>query len=188
MKEIKRLAVFCGSRPGRDPAYVNAARAFGELLVRRGITLVYGGGDVGLMRTIADVVLDGGGEVIGVIPRQLVDREVAHRGVTELFVVDGMHDRKALIYVLSDVIVALPGGIGTFDELFEALTWNQLGLHAKACGLLNVTGYYDPMVTMLERAAGEGFVGPLEKMLVVEGEGDRLLDRLVERQTELESL
>jgi uncharacterized protein (TIGR00730 family) len=178
---MKRLAVFCGSRFGDQEAYRDAARSLGNLLVERGITLVYGGGDVGLMGTIADTVMGRGGEVVGVIPQSLVDREVAHHGITELHVVDGMHDRKALIYHLSDAALALPGGIGTFEELFEALTWNQLGIHAMPCGLLNVGGYYDPLAAMIRSATEHGFIEAPERFLLVESDADRLLDRLAER-------
>ncbi len=175
---MKRLAVFCGSRHGDDPAYADAARGLGALLLERRCGLVYGGGDVGLMGVVADTVMDGGGEVIGVIPGMLVDREVAHKGLTRLDVVDSMHERKARMYELADAVVALPGGIGTFEELFEALTWNQLGIHRRPCGLLNVAGYYDPLAEMVRRAGAHGFVPNPDELLLVDDEARRLLERL----------
>lgn len=180
---LQRIAVFCGSRHGTDEAYGGAARRLGEVLVRRGLGLVYGGGRVGLMGTIADTVMAGGGEVIGVIPQRLKDREVAHQGISELHVVDSMHDRKALMYRLADAVVALPGGIGTLDELFEALTWNQLGYHQKPCGLLNVAGYFDPLVTMIRRAGEHGFVPRADALLAVAGDGEELIEQLAVRRT-----
>lgn len=156
--QLRRIAVFCGSSPGAKPVYQEVAREVGALLAKRQLGLVFGGGKVGLMGATADAVLAGGGEVIGVIPRILEEREVAHRGLTELQVVETMHERKRRMYAMSDAMIALPGGIGTFEEIFEALTWNQLELHAKPCGLLNVDGYYDPLVEMLERSVDQGFV------------------------------
>ena len=179
--KLQRVAVFCGSSPGADPIYREAAVELGELLVRRGLGLVYGGGNVGLMGTVADTVMEGGGEVVGVIPRMLVEREVAHHGITDLRVVGSMHERKRLMYQLSGAMLALPGGMGTFEELFEALTWNQLGLHQKRCGLLNVAGYYDPLAEMVDKAVEEGFVRtPHREYLCVETDPGRLLDRLAE--------
>ncbi len=176
---FRRIGVFCGSNSGRDLVYRDAAAAFGELLVGRGLGLVYGGGDVGMMGVIADTVLAGGGEVIGVIPRSLVDRELAHRGVTDLQIVDGMHERKRRVYQQSDAVVALPGGAGTLDELFEAFTWNQLGIHFRPTGLLNVAGYFDPLIAMLDRMADEGFLRRVQRdWLVVAGEGPELLAAL----------
>lgn len=166
---MNSLGVFCGSNSGVDPAYREAAVALAELLVERRITLVYGGGDVGLMGVLADTVMAGGGRVIGVIPQSLVDREVAHRGITELQVVDGMHERKKKIYQQVDAVVALPGGAGTLDELFEAFTWNQLGIHFKPVGILNVGGYYDPLVAWLERAVDQGFLRRAQRDLLVVG-------------------
>lgn len=178
---MKRLAVFCGSRHGDDEVFTAAARSFGELLLARGCALVYGGGDVGLMGVLADTVMDGGGEVIGVIPEALKDREVAHLGLTRLHVVATMHERKALMYELSDAVAALPGGLGTFDELFEALTWNQLGFHRHPCGLLNVAGYFDPLAEMVRRASAHGFVHRPEELLLIDEDPRRLLDRLDQR-------
>ena len=177
--EMKRICVFCGSHFGADPAYRAAAAEFGQRMVERGLGLVYGGGDVGMMGTVADAVLAGGGEVIGVIPRSLRDREVAHSGLTELVVVDSMHERKRLMYARADAVVALPGGLGTLDELFESMTWNQLGIHLKPAGLLNVSGYFDPLVAMLDRALDQGFVGrAYTDFLLVEPTAEGLLDAL----------
>jgi uncharacterized protein (TIGR00730 family) len=153
-----RLCVFCGSSPGLSPHYAEAAAAFGRAMVRHGSALVYGGGRVGLMGVIADAVLAAGGEAIGVIPRALVERELAHEGLSTLHIVDSMHDRKRLMAELSDGFVALPGGVGTLEELFEQWTWAQLGIHGKPCGLFNVTGYFDPLIAMVERMIGEGFL------------------------------
>ncbi len=177
--ELKRLCVFCGSHFGADPAYRAAARELGERMVERGLGLVYGGGDVGLMGVLADAVMAAGGEVIGVIPRSLRDREVAHHGITDLQIVDSMHERKRLMYAQAEAFVALPGGIGTLDELFESITWNQLGIHLKPAGLLNVGGYFDPLVAMLDRAFAQGFVGrAYTDFLLVEPGVDALLDAL----------
>jgi len=178
---MRRVCVFCGSHFGADPLFRRAAAELGELLVDRGLGLVYGGGDVGLMGVIADTVLDRGGEVIGVIPRSLVDREVAHRNLTELQVVESMHQRKLRIYEQGDAVVAMPGGIGTFEELFEALTWNQLEIHFKPAGLLNAGGYFDPLVAMLDRAVDQGFLRATQRaLLAVDDDPAALLDRLGE--------
>ena len=155
---MKRICVFCGSRPGVRPAYRAAAEAVGGLLAERGIELVYGGGNVGLMGIVADAVLAGGGEVVGVIPQQLVDWEVAHKGVTRLEVVDSMHTRKARMFELADGFVALPGGFGTLDEMFEMLTWRQLGLGKKPCAFLDVQGFWQPLMTMLDTMVRERFL------------------------------
>ena len=155
---MKTICVYCGSNSGNDPAYAAHARALGDRLATDGITLVYGGGNVGLMGVVADAVLTGGGEVIGVIPQQLVDWEVAHRGVTRLEVVDSMHARKARMFELADGFVALPGGFGTLDEMFEMLTWRQLGLGRKPCAFLDVGGFWQPLMTMLDRMVSERFL------------------------------
>ncbi len=177
--DLKRICVFCGSHFGADPAYRSAARELGERMAERGLGLVYGGGAVGLMGVVADAVLAGGGEVVGVIPRSLRDREVAHRGLSDLQVTDSMHERKRLMYAQAEAVLALPGGIGTLDELFEAMTWNQLGLHLKPAGVLNVGGYFDPLVAMLERAQGQGFIGrSYRDFLLVESSVDAMLDAL----------
>lgn len=157
---LTRICVFCGSRPGASLTYSHAAREMGDLLAARGLGLVFGGGKVGLMGTVADAVLAGGGEAIGVIPRTLVEREVAHEGLTDLHVVETMHQRKAAMASLADAFIALPGGIGTLEELFEVWTWSVLGFHAKPVGLLNVDGYYDDLLRFLDTAVGEGFFHP----------------------------
>jgi uncharacterized protein (TIGR00730 family) len=176
---MKRVCVFCGSSNGARRAYPDAAKSLGQALARRRIGLVYGGGKVGLMGTIADVVMEGGGEVIGVIPDALVDRELAHREVTELLVVRSMHERKAKMADLSDAFIAMPGGFGTFEEFCEIITWAQLGLHRKPCGILNVESYYDPLLTLFDRAVAEGFIYPENRQLVIqETDSDRLLDLL----------
>ena len=158
MPQINSLCVYCGSANGNDPAYLALARDFGTELARRGIALVYGGGKVGLMGTVADAVLAGGGKVVGVIPRQLVELEVAHPGLTELVVVETMHQRKTRMYELSEAFVALPGGFGTMDEMFEMLTWAQLGLHRYPCAFLDVRGYYAGLRGLMDHMVDEGFV------------------------------
>ncbi len=155
---MRRLCVFCGSNPGRLPAYREAAAALGRTLAERGVGVVYGGASVGLMGVVADAALAAGGEVIGVIPRALMDRELGHAGLTELRVVGSMHARKAMMAELSDGFVALPGGAGTLEEIFEIWTWAQLGDHDKPCGLLNVAGFYDRLIGFLDHAASEGFM------------------------------
>ncbi len=176
---MKRLAVYCGSSMGTDPAFADAARALGEAMAARGIGLVYGGGRLGLMGVVADAVMANGGEAYGVIPQALIDLEVAHAGLTELHVVTSMHERKAKMTELTDAFVALPGGIGTYDELFEAWTWNALGYHAKPFGLLNVAGFWDEMIAFLDTATAKGFMSPARRaqLLVaqtVEGAVDAL--------------
>jgi uncharacterized protein (TIGR00730 family) len=179
MAPLRRICVFCGSSPGASPAYAEAARHFGQLLARRGLGLVYGGGNVGLMGILADAVLEEGGEVIGVIPHSLVTREVGHRGLTDLRVVDTMHERKALMADLADGFVALPGGIGTLDEWFEIWTWAQLGLHAKPCALLDVADYYSPLLAFLDRMVEERFLRDAHRAFVlVDTDAERLLDRM----------
>jgi len=176
---MKRVCVYCGSSPGNQPIYREMAEAMGGLLARRGLGLVYGGGNVGLMGIVADATLAGGGEVIGVIPAALADREVAHAGVTDLRVVDSMHTRKALMAELSDAFIAMPGGVGTFEEFFEAVTWTQLGVHRKPCGLLNVGGFYTPLAAFIDQAVTEGFIKPIHRaMIVVDDDPERLLNSL----------
>lgn len=177
---VRRLCVFCGSSPGRDPAYVACARELGELLAQRGIGLVYGGARVGLMGTVADAVLEAGGEVTGVIPKALLEREIAHLGLTDLRTVDSMHARKALMADLSDGFVALPGGLGTLEEFFEITTWAQLGMHRKPCGLLNVRGFYDALIAFLDHAVLERFLRPENReMLLVETTPGAMLERVL---------
>ncbi len=176
---MRRICVFCGSSAGADPRFRAAAERLGALLARRGIGLVYGGGRLGLMGILADSVLDHGGEVIGVIPRALARKEVAHQGLGDLRVVGSMHERKALMAELADGFIALPGGLGTLDELCEILTWAQLGLHAKPNGLLNVAGYFDHFLKFLDRAGEDQFVRPDHRgLLLVDIEPEALLDRL----------
>ena len=166
---MARICVFCASTPGLRPSYAEGARALARALVEGGHSLVYGGGNVGLMGVIADAVMAQGGEVVGVIPHTLMAREIGHTGVTRLHVVDSMHERKALMADLSDAFVALPGGVGTFEELFEAITWTQLGLHRKPCGLLNVDGFYDGLLQFLDHAWAEGFIKPETRAIVSAG-------------------
>ena len=173
------ICVFCGSNAGRDAAFGAAARQLGEVLAREGRHLVYGGGGVGLMGVLADAVLAAGGTVTGVIPEALAAREVAHRGLTELRIVTSMHARKALMSELADAFVAMPGGFGTLDELFEIVTWAQLGMHAKPIGLLDVKGYFDPLLRLADRSVADGFVRPEHReLLLVESSAERLLARL----------
>ena len=155
---MKSICVYCGSNAGSKPAYSERAIALGTRLAKENLTLVYGGGNVGLMGTVADAVLAAGGEVVGVIPQQLVDWEVAHRGLTKLEVVDSMHERKARMFDLADAFVALPGGFGTLDEMFEMLTWRQLGLGDKPCAFLDVDGFYAPLIAMMDRMVDERFL------------------------------
>jgi uncharacterized protein (TIGR00730 family) len=179
---IRSICVFCGSSSGVKGTYEAAARAFADHAARRGIRLVYGGASVGLMGATADAALGAGGEIVGVIPRALVDREIAHSGLSELHVVETMHERKAMMAELSDAFVALPGGLGTLEELFEVWTWGMLGLHAKPYGILNVDGYYSPLIDFLDHARDEGFIRPAQRaMLVVEDDAARLLDALGSR-------
>lgn len=163
---MRSICVYCGSGFGRSPAYRAAAQSLGASLARHGKALVYGGGHVGLMGVVADAALSGGGTVIGVIPKNLVAREVEHRGLSQLFEVDDMHARKAKMAELSDAFIALPGGLGTFDELFEMLTWAQLRMHRKPVALLNVEGYFEPLLSAIEHAIQEGFVAPENRSLL----------------------
>jgi uncharacterized protein (TIGR00730 family) len=174
----KRICVFTGSSPGARPDYAHAARELAHALVERGYGLVYGGGNIGLMSVIADAMLERGGQVVGVIPEFLVGKELAHRGLTELRVVKSMHDRKAVMAKLSDGFMGLPGGIGTMEEFFEVLSWAQLDLHDKPCGLLDTRGYYQDIVNFLDRAVAEGFLKPKHRaLLLVEDTPERLLNR-----------
>ena len=173
------MAVFCGSRPGADPRYAAAARAFGALLGRRGHALVYGGARAGLMGVLADAAVEHGGRVTGVIPEALWAREIGHTGLAELLVVGSMHERKALMAERADAFVALPGGAGTMEEFFEVWTWAQLGIHAKPVALLNVAGFYDPLLALLDHMAAEGFLAPQQRaMVLVDDDGEALLARL----------
>jgi uncharacterized protein (TIGR00730 family) len=177
---IKRVCVFCGSSLGARPTYAAAAAALAQSLVARGITIVYGGGNVGLMGILADTARAAGGEVVGVIPRGLVAKEVAHTGLADLRVVESMHERKALMAELSDAFIAMPGGYGTFEEFCEILTWTQLGLHRKPCGILNVEGYYDHLLQMFDHAVAEQFVKPVHReMFIAHAEPQALVERLL---------
>jgi uncharacterized protein (TIGR00730 family) len=179
MAPLRSLCVFCGSSEGLRPSYRRAAEQFGALLATRNVTLVFGGGRVGLMGALADAVLAARGRAIGVIPRTLMEREVGHLGLTKLHVVETMHERKALMASLSDAFVALPGGFGTFEEFCEVLTWSQLGLHGKPCGVLNVDGYYDALLALFDHAVAEKFVQPENRsMVLADTDPARLLDRL----------
>jgi len=174
-----KICVFTGSRHGARAEYTEAAKLLGRELVARDYGLVYGGGNVGLMTVIADMVLDLNGHVTGVIPDSLVGKEVAHQGLTDLRVVSSMHERKALMAELADGFIAMPGGIGTMEEFFEVLSWAQLGIHEKPCALLNVCGYYDPLIQFLDRAVADDFIKPKHRaLLVVESEPAELLDRI----------
>lgn len=176
---MKSLCIFCGSSLGNNPGYAAVAARVGELVARRGLTLIYGGGRVGLMGTLADAALAAGGRVVGVIPQMLMDREVGHAGLSQLHVVRTMSERKLLMGDLADSFLALPGGIGTMDELFEAWTWTQLGLHRKPCALLNQDGYYDPLLAFLDRAVAQGFLQPRYRAaLLLAADPEAALDRL----------
>ena len=176
---MQRICVFCGSSPGARPAYAEATAEVGRLLAGEGIGVVYGGGHVGLMGVLADAAMEAGGEVIGVMPQALVDREIAHTGIADLRVVRSMHERKALMAELADAFVALPGGAGTLDELFEIYTWSQLGIHAKPCGLLDVEEYWAGLTAFLDHAVAERFLREEHRAsLIVEREPARLLERL----------
>ena len=180
---MRRLCVYCGSRPGSQPDYTEAAKNLARALVKRRLEVVYGGASVGTMGVLADTILAEGGHVIGIIPRAVVGREVVHRGLSDLRVVTSMHERKALMAELADGFIALPGGLGTLDEVFEILTWGQLGLHRKPCGLLNIRNYYRSLIAFLDHAVSEEFITDVHRaMLVVEEEPERLLERF-ERYT-----
>lgn len=177
--DLKSVCVFCGSRTGSNPAYTEAARTMGTLLARQGRTLVYGGGHVGLMGVVADAALAENGRVIGVIPQSLEDRELGHRGLTELHIVETMHHRKAMMAEKSDAFIALPGGLGTYEEIFETATWSLLGIQDKPLGFLNVNGFYDHIIEQLDRALADGFLKPDERALVlVDNDPEKLINRL----------
>ncbi|PSB05579.1 TIGR00730 family Rossman fold protein [filamentous cyanobacterium CCP2] len=176
---MRRVCVFCGSNYGSNPAYRQAAQLMGQTLAQQGIELVYGGGNVGLMGVVADAVLNAGGRAIGVLPKALEAKELAHTGLTELHIVHSMHERKALMADLSEGFVALPGGYGTFEEFCEVVTWTQLGFHQKPCGLLNVEGFYDPLITMFDRATTEQFIRPIHRNLVLQAQEPEKLLKLL---------
>lgn len=176
---MKHICVFCGSSSGESPVYLEAATRLGAILARKRLTLVYGGSKVGLMGRLADAVLEHGGEVVGVIPRALVNREVAHGGLTELRIVGSMHERKAVMAELADAFITLPGGLGTLEEFFEVVTWGQLGLHRKPSGILEVNGYFQPLIRLLDHAVQEGFLSvPHRGMILVESDPEALLQAM----------
>lgn len=173
------ICVFCGSNVGKSEVYTEAARALARAIVGQGIKLVYGGGNIGLMGVLAGAALAAGGQVIGVTPKSLLDKEVVHTGLTDLRIVNSMHERKALMAELSDAFIALPGGLGTLEEMFEVLTWTQLGYHRKPCGVLNVRGFYDRLTGFLDHAVAERFLKPEHRAtLLVESDADALVARL----------
>lgn len=183
MASCKSICVYCGSSSGKNPAYVSAAIHLAEVLVRRNIRLIYGGASIGIMGIVADQVLKLGGEVVGVIPKALAHKEVAHRNLTELHITHSMHERKTMMAELADGFIALPGGIGTLEELFEIWTWAQLGFHKKPCGLLNVERCYDALLTFLDHMSAEQFVKPHHRaILMVESDPESLLDRYTDYQ------
>jgi uncharacterized protein (TIGR00730 family) len=182
---VKRICVFCGSSVGTDPAFSVATKTVGEALARRGLELIYGGGNVGLMGIVADAAIAAGGKVIGVIPQSLVDRELAHRGITNLHTVSSMHERKAMMADLSDAFIALPGGYGTIEEFCEILTWAQLGLHQKPFGLLNVQKFYDGFIAHIDHAVSMKFIRPLHRELLLT---DTTIDGLLEQFTRFKPL
>ena len=175
---MQSVCVFCGSSPGIDPAYAQAARSLGRTLAEANVRLVFGGGHVGLMGVISNAALEAGGEAIGIIPKSLVERELAHPGLTDLRIVGSMHERKAMMSDLSEGFITLPGGTGTLEEFFEVLTWAQLGEHEKPCGLLNVADYFDPLLAVFDQMVGRGFLSESDRsLLLVEGVPGRLLQR-----------
>ena len=182
----RRVCVFCGSNQGARPSYVHAATSLARHLVTRDIGIVYGGGRVGLMGALADAALEAGGDVIGIIPQALVDKEVSHRGLEDLRIVGSMHERKALMAELSDAFIALPGGFGTLEEFCEVVTWAQLGLHRKPCGLLNVDGYFNALLAFFNHATEEEFVKPIHRgAIVADTVPDVLIDRVLSQQLPL---
>lgn len=179
--KIESISVFCGSRSGDNPIFSSAASQLGTLIANKKIKLIYGAGNIGLMGVIADACLAANGYVIGVIPTKLVDKEVAHKGLTEIFIVDSMHERKALMASKSDAFIALPGGFGTCDELFEILTWAQLGIHHNPIGILNTEGFFDPLLVWIDQMIGQGFVKPkFRKLLLIASKPEDLLDLILQ--------
>ena len=178
---MRRICVYCGSSNGRDPVYASAARALATALLENGISLVYGGADKGTMGIIADAMLQGGGEVHGVIPKLLCDKEIAHQGLTELHIVESMHERKSLMADLSDGFLAMPGGFGTLEEIVEIVTWGQLKIHSKPCGLLNTAGFFDPLLAYLDNAVEEEFLRPENRaMLLHDDDAGKLLQKFAD--------
>ena len=177
---MNRICVFCGSKMGINPRFLETAIQLGRVLAERRLDLVYGGASIGLMGAVADSVMAGGGKVVGVIPEAMASKEVAHNGLTEMHVVSSMHERKSMMARLADAFVALPGGFGSFEELLEMITWAQLGIHQKPVGILNVSGYYDPLIQLFERAIEEDFIRPSNRQLfLVDQEPDRLIQTLL---------
>lgn len=177
------VCVFCGSSAGEDTRYLDGATALGQALVEREIGLIYGGSQVGLMGRLADSVIDAGGDVVGIIPKPLAHREVPHRGLTELVITESMHERKSEMARRADGFIAAPGGLGTLEEFFEVLTWGQLGMHRKPCGVLNINRYFDPLAALLDHAAKEGFIQTVHRgMILAETDPDALLDRMADYQ------
>jgi uncharacterized protein (TIGR00730 family) len=178
---MKSVCVFCGSSVGRQPEYIEGARRLGNLIATKKMTLVYGGGNIGLMREVADSALSAGGKVIGVMPRSIVEKEIAHKDITKLHIVGSMHERKALMAEISDGFIALPGGFGTIDELFEIMTWNQLEIISKPTGLLNINGFFDQLINYISHAVSEKFVRKEhQENLIVDVDETRLLNRMAE--------
>jgi uncharacterized protein (TIGR00730 family) len=178
-RELKSICVFCGARPGTDPAFMEAGEAMGRAIAARGLTLVYGGARIGIMGAVANAALAAGGRVVGVIPKSMVSKEIAHDGLTELFLTETMHDRKDRMIALSDAFVALPGGFGTYDELFETITLAQIGLHEKPNALLDTKGFFQPLLALLRHTIAHQFAAPEhERLVVVENDPDRLLDAI----------
>jgi uncharacterized protein (TIGR00730 family) len=180
---MKSIAIFCGSNFGNDPVYTEATKELARCIVKNDLRLVYGGASVGLMGVVADEVLALGGQVVGVLPEKLRDREVGHKNLTELHIVSSMHERKAMMANLSDYFIAIPGGIGTLEEIVEVFTWAQLGLHAKPCGILNINGFYDKLHDLLLSMCQEGFLSEQQyKSLIFDNDPGRLLDTLMRQQ------
>ncbi len=180
---MDNVCVYCGSSIGRDTAYVESAQQLAQALLQRDIGLVYGGASIGLMGKLADAMLAGGGTVIGVIPKALAKKEVAHGGLSELIIVDSMHERKATMAQAADGFIALPGGLGTLEELFEMLTWAQLGIHSKPCAILNSADYYNQLIAFLDRSVEENFIKPVYRnMLVIDDDSENLLDKMLAYQ------
>lgn len=188
MADIKSLCVFCGSSPGAKPDYIASSEQLAQSMAEQQLSLVYGGAHVGIMGALADRLMALGGKVVGVIPEALVEMEVAHQGLTELHVVADMHERKAKMAELSDGFISLPGGLGTLEEMFEVLTWSQLGLHGKPCGLLNVAGFYDDLLRFLDNACSEAFMLPHHRaLLMAETDPDNLIGRMKAYEAEVKS-
>ncbi len=175
MIEFKRLCVFCGSNPGTEPDFMEAAFETGKFLAEQNIGLVFGGGRVGMMGKVADTAMEMGGNVIGIIPEALAEKEVAHENLSELHIVQSMHERKAMMADFSDGFIAMPGGFGTFEEICEVITWTQLGFQEKPCGILNVNGYYDDLIALFDKATAKGFIRPIHRKLVIVGESIEVL-------------